>query len=541
MPDIQDLIQIAPFVALAAGALIVIAVDLIVPEGKGRPWAYGTAVGALLLTAWYLWELWPEAMHGGERLSSFFGAMWSDPLSMVLALLLTGVALFVVLMSLANPGRDMAGYLSLVLFAVLGMMVMGGAGDLMVLFLALEVFSMAIYALVAFQRERPESREGAFKYFLLGSLASGFLLYGFALIYGATGTINLALIAQYAAAGTVAPLFQAGFGLAVVGFAFKMALVPFHFWAPDAYEAAPTAVTGFMSVGTKAAALVALVRFLWATVPVGADLTARYMLPVAVLAGVSMIVGSLGALFQTNMKRLLAYSGITHAGYLLMPLITLEPEGLALSMFYLFAYMFMTMGAFSVLSALEARGEIGIDLDANAGLYTRQPWLAGLMALFFLAMAGMPPTIGFTGKLLLVGGGIRAGQGGLVAALVISTGISAWVYLRVVMTMFRRTDGAEAPAPLLGRAEAAAPAEIAAGTEESGDAPGAAPDELSGEVAGVGSAVAGPVADDGEQWGKAWVHTGIGIALLLTATGTVLLGMFPNGLLNMLQELLLSR
>lgn len=521
MPDIQDLIHIAPFVALAAGALIVIAVDLIVPEGKGRPWAYGTAVGALLMTAWYLVGLWPDAMHGDVPLTPFLGAVLSDPLSMVLAALLTVVATFVVLMSLANPGRDMAGYLSLILFATLGMMVLGGAGDLMVLFLALEVFSMALYALVAFQRDSASSREGAFKYFLLGSVASGFLLYGFALIYGATGKISLEAIAQYVQAGSIAPLFQAGFGLALVGFAFKMALVPLHFWAPDAYEAAPTAVTGFMSVGTKAAALVALVRFLWATVPTDAAIAAKYMLPLAVLAGLSMIFGSLGALFQTNMKRLLAYSGITHAGYLLMPLITLQPDGLGLSMYYLIAYMFMTLGAFTVLSALRARGEIGTKLEANSGLYARQPWLAGLMALFFLAMAGMPPTIGFTGKLLLIGGGLQAGQGALVAALIVSTGISAFVYLRVVMTMFRRTEDSVDVA-----------VQVAAAAEQGGVA-----------VAGnPGPAAAVVVDDDSEKpWADAWVHTGIGVALLLAAVGTLVFGMFPETLLDTLQQLLPMR
>lgn len=506
MPDIQDLINIAPYVALAAGALIVIAVDLIVPEGKGRPWAYGTAVGALLLTGWYLAELWPKAMHGASSPTSFLGSVLSDPLSVVLAAILSVVGLFVVLMSLANPGRDMAGYLSLVLFATLGMMVLGGAGDLMVLFLALEVFSMALYALVAFQRERASSREGAFKYFLLGSVASGFLLYGFALMYGATGTINLVSIAEYVRAGVIGPLFHAGFAMALVGFAFKMALVPFHFWAPDAYEAAPTAVTGFMSVGTKAAALVALVRFLWAAVPTDAELTARYMLPLALLAGLSMVFGSLGAVFQNNMKRLLAYSGIAHAGYLLMPLITLQPDGLALSLFYLVAYMFMTLGAFTVLSALEARGELGVDLDGNTGLYERQPWLAGLMALFFLAMAGMPPTIGFTGKLLLIGGGLQAGQGGLVAALIVSTGISAFVYLRVVITMFRRVD--------VDGTQPGAFAPIAGGSGE------------------------GTVADGDKPWAEAWVHTGIGVALLLAAVGTIVFGIFPETLLNTLQHLL---
>lgn len=503
MPGVSDLINIAPLVALTAGALVVIAVDLIVPEKYARPWAYGTAVGAVLLTGWYLAGLW-QAVQAGP-VTSFFGAVVSDKLSVMLAALLLVTTLLVVLMSLANRERDMAGYLSLILFAAVGMMVLGGAGDLMVLFVSLEVFSLGLYALIAFQRERVASREGAFKYFLLGSVASGFLLYGFALIYGATGAISLEGIAAYAAAGDIGPLYHAGFALAIVGFAFKMALVPFHMWAPDAYQAAPTPVTAFMAVGTKAAALVALVRFLWAVVPLDAGLADKYMAPLAVLAVLSMLVGSLGALFQTNLKRLLAYSGITHAGYLLMPLIALQQNGIRLSLFYLFAYMFMSIGAFAVISALQLRGEQGDELEANAGLYARRPWLAGLLALFFLAMAGMPPTAGFTGKLLLVGGGLQAGAAWLVGALVVSTGLSAYAYLRVVLTAYRRVGEPEA-----GLAEMA---------------PMAGGDGTNG----------------GAAWSSAWSNVGIGAVLVIAVVGTLALGLFPDSLLNALEGLLALR
>lgn len=503
MPGITDLINIAPLVALTAGALIVILVDLIVPEKYARPWAYGTAVTAVLLTGWYLSDLWIAVQAG--PLTPFFGAFLSDKLSVVLAALVLVTTLLVVLMSLAHRQRDMAGYLSLVLFAAVGMMVLGGAGDLMVLFVALEVFSLGLYALIAFQRERAVAREGAFKYFLLGSVASGFLLYGFALIYGATGAISLEQIAAYAAVGPIAPLYQAGFALAVVGFAFKLALVPFHSWAPDAYQAAPTPVTAFMAVGTKAAALVAFIRFIWTVVPLDVHLAGRYMAPLAVLAVLSMLVGSLGALFQTNLKRLLAYSGITHAGYLLMPIITLEQAGIRLSLFYLFAYMFMSVGAFAVISALQVRGEQGDELEALYGLYTRRPWLAGLLALFFLAMAGMPPTAGFTGKLLLISGGLQSGAGGLVATLVISTGISAYAYLRVVLTAFRRT--------------------------------GEATDEFVGMVPMAG----GDGTDARAAWSAAWTDVGIGAALFIAVVGTLALGLFPDSLLQALEGLLALR
>lgn len=502
MPGITDLINIAPLVALTVGALVVIAVDLLVPEKLARPWAYGTSVVAVLLTGWYWADLW-RAVQAGP-LTSFFGAFVSDKLSVALMGMLLVATLLVVLMSMANRERDMAGYLSLILFAAVGMMVLGGAGDLMVLFVSLEVFSLGLYALIAFQRNRVESREGAFKYFLLGSMASGFLLYGFALIYGATGAISFADIAAYTAAGDITPLYHAGFALALVGFAFKLALVPFHMWAPDAYEAAPTPVTAFMAVGTKGAALVAFVRFVWAVVPPAADLAGKYMAPLAVLAVLSMLLGSLATLFQTNLKRLLAYSGITHAGYLLMPVIALQADGMRLSMYYLFGYMFMSLGAFAVIAALQVRGEQGDELEAYHGLYTRRPWLAGVLAFFFLAMAGMPPTVGLTGKLLLVSGGLQAGAGGLVATLVVSTAISAYAYLRVVLTAFRPvgegTDAVTAMAPLGG---------------------------------GDGT--------NGAAWSKAWVDVGIGAVLVVTVIGTLGLGLLPETLLSALEGLLPPR
>jgi len=503
VPGITDLNNIAPLVALTAGALVVILVDLIAPKRLARPWAYGAAVTAVLLTGWYLSDLWRAVQTG--PLTPFFGAVLSDRLSVVLAAFLLLAALSVLLMSAAHRERDMAGFLSLVLFGAVGMMVLGGAGDLMVLFVSLEVFSLGLYALIAFQRERAAAREGAFKYFLLGSVASGFLLYGFALIYGATGTISLAGIAAYASAGGIAPLYHAGFALAVVGFAFKLALVPFHMWAPDAYEAASPPITAFMAVGTKGAALVALARFVWSAVPHDAGLAGKYMAPLAVLAVLSMLVGSLSAIFQTNLKRLLAYSGITHAGYLLIPIIALQQDGMRLSMFYLFGYMFMTVGAFAVISALQFRGEQGDELEANLGLWQRRPWLAGLLAFFFLAMAGMPPTAGLTGKLFLIGGGLQAGAGGLVAALVVSTAISAYAYLRVVLAAFR--PAAEGP----------------------GQLPAMAP------MAG------GDGADETGPWSRAWTDVGLGAVLAVAVLGTLALGLFPEALLSYLEGLLPPR
>src|SRR5690606_18797795 len=316
-------------------------------------------------------------------------------------------------------------------------------------------------------------------------------------------------IAAYAAAGHLSPLYHAGFALALVGFAFKLALVPFHTWAPDAYQAAPAPVAGLMAAGTKAAALVALARFLWAVVPAG-EWTAKYLLPLAVLSGLSMIVGSLATLFQTNVKRLLAYSSITHAGYLVMPLVALQPAGLRVSLYYLFGYMLMSLGAFAVIAALQRQGEPGDELETYEGLYARKPWLTMLLAFFFLALAGMPPTVGMTGKLLLVGGGLQAGAGWLVAALVVSTAISAYAYLRVVLAAFRTA--------------------------------GAAVVAAAGSSVGVasGEAVAGAEEESGE-WSFAWADIGLGVVFALTVAGVLALGLLPETFLTALEGLLPPR
>lgn len=505
MPGITDLNIIAPLVALTAGGLVVIVADLVTPRRLARPWTYGVAAAAVLVTAWYVADAW-QAVQAGP-LTAFAGAVVVDKLSVALAGFLLVAALSVVLMSAADRERDMSGFLSLILLGAAGMTVLGAAGSLMVLFVSLEVFSLGLYALIAFHRERSEAREGAFKYFLLGSVASGFLLYGFALMYGATGTLSLAGLAEYAAAGAISPLYHGGFALAVVGFAFKLALVPFHMWAPDAYQAATPAVTAFMAVGTKGAALAALARFAWAAVPHDPQLAGKYMAPLAVLAVLSMLAGSLSALFQNNLKRLLAYSGITHAGYLLIPIIALQDNGMRLTVFYLFGYMFMTLGAFAVITALQFRGEQGDDLLANEGLWQRRPWMAGLLAFFFLAMAGMPPTAGLTGKLLLIGGGLQAGAGGLIATLIVSTAISAYAYLRVVLAAFRPAGA--------GRDEATAAAMAPMGGGDGTDAP--------------------------SPWSSAWIDVGLGVVLATAVAGTLALGVFPETLLSALEGLLPPR
>jgi len=339
------------------------------------------------------------------------------------------------------------------------MMAMVAAGDLITLFVGLELLSLSLYVLVGFSRRGTSAREGAFKYFVLGSVAAGFLLYGFALLYGEVGSVLLSDLAAHWQSGAAALGGRArmGIALAVVGFAFKLALVPFHAWAPDAYQGAPTPIAAFMAVGTKVAAFAALFRFLSASVP--SPQLAAVMVPLGILAVLSMAVGSLGAMVQAEFKRLLAYSAIAHAGYLVLALSHRSVEAVTAGFLYLVAYGLTSLGAFAVLLWVTRGYRDGGRLETFHGLYYRNPWPAIALTLFLLSMAGVPPTGGFVGKWLLVLAGVRSGAWLMITGLALTTGISAYVYLRVVKAMFsREAAGAAQAGPASVAAEEAAAA-----------------------------------------------------------------------------------
>lgn len=434
---------LAPLLALAAGALVVLVLDLILPAPAARPWWLAATLGAFALAGFYAAGLW------GRNGAAFAGSFRADNFSLAFLLIFAGTGIATVLLSLQRREDDLSGYLALVLWAAMGMAVLAGAGSFLTVFLGLEILSLALYVLVAFAPGQPAGWEAAIKYFLLGSAAAGFLLFGFALVYGATGSMDLARVAAWVAqqGGGLPLYFKVGAALALAGYAFKLALVPFHVWVPDVYEGAPTAVTAFMSVGTKAAAFAALARFLLAT----GGRAAQFVPPLAVLAGLSMLIGALGALKQTNLKRILAYSGIGHAGYLFMALPGLA-QGLGAGTYYLFAYLFMNTGAFAVLLYLDSQGEDGASLETYSGLYYRQPVLAAAMSLFLFALAGLPPTAGFAGKFLLAVAAGQAGAWGLLAALIVTTGISAYIYIRIILLMMRKEGAAARRQPAAARA-----------------------------------------------------------------------------------------
>jgi NADH-quinone oxidoreductase subunit N len=347
-------------------------------------------------------------------------------------------------------------YYALILFAVAGMMVMAMAGDLIVFFLGLEAMSIAVYALTGTRGNDPRAAEAALKYFLMGSFATGFLLFGIAMVYGATGSVALTDLAHAVSIDDAVanqPLLALGIVLIIIGFAFKVAAVPFHMWAPDVYEGAPTPVTGFMAVAVKAAAFVALLR----VVMVGLKVQNQIEEPIwitllTLLATLTVVGGNVLALVQQNVKRMLAYSSISHAGYALIGIVAAargeESAGVAV-LFYLTAYTFMTLGAFGVLAFLE-RSDGGNEAErfgAFAGIGYKHPALGFAMAVFMIALGGLPPTAGFFGKLYLFSAAIRAGETPLALVGIFGSIISVYYYLRVIVAFYMRDVPEPGPLP----------------------------------------------------------------------------------------------
>lgn len=329
-------------------------------------------------------------------------------------------------------------YYSLILFSTLGMMIMASAGDLITVYLGLELMALSTYILAGFIRYDVKSNEAAMKYFLLGAFASALLLYGTSMIYGLTGTTNLRGIAYYILMRGLSdnPVLILSLALFAVAFSFKIAAVPFHMWAPDAYEGAPTSITAFMSVGPKAAGFAVLGRvFLTGFVGPSSVHWTTILIPVAVL---TIAVGNIVALSQTNIKRMLAYSSIAHAGYALLGLIARTPDGLASLMSYLLIYAFMNIGAFAVIIMLRSEGFKGENISDFEGLSKSHPLAAALMLVFMFSLTGIPPTAGFMGKFYLFWSAINAGYTYLVVIAVIFSAISAYFYLRIVMYMYMR-------------------------------------------------------------------------------------------------------
>jgi NADH-quinone oxidoreductase subunit N len=433
----HDYAPILPQVVVLAGAMLLVLLEPFTPPERkrqsGRLAVVTAAVAATVLSL--------EGLH--PRRTVFHGMFVADGFSYFFQWLFFVIAAVSSLISMRFNEResiDRGEYYSLLLLASSGMSLMAASGDLVLTFLGLEILSMATYVLAGFKRADARGNEAALKYFLLGSFASAFLLYGIALIYGSTATTNYALIRQVTALqGEVPATLRVGLGLLLVGFGFKVAIVPFHAWAPDVYEGAPTPVTAFMTVGPKAAGFAALVRVLVEALPaLERDWTA--LLWVSSLA--TMVVGNVVALLQTNVKRLLAYSAIAHAGYILVGLVAHNRTGLQGVLFYLLVYTIMNLGAFSIILSFSRKGDSRVNLADYAGLGRRDPVAAAVLSVCLISLAGLPPMAGFTAKLYLFSAAIRDGYVGLAIVGVLTSVVSVFYYFRLMVVMYMQEPAA---------------------------------------------------------------------------------------------------
>lgn len=440
MPDL-NLHIIAPEIIIVITGMAVLIAGLFMKRERNERLA-ALSLAGLVVAGIAIVRLWDT-----QNVIGLEGMAMADRFALFLAGVFIVIAALTVLISVAYPpirAVERGEYYALVLFATAGMMLMAAGTDLIVLFLGLEMFSICLYILAGFLRPRESSEESALKYFLLGAFASGFLLYGIALTFGATGETNLAEIAVFLVeAGLRTPMLLLGLGLILVGFGFKIAMAPFHMWTPDVYEGAPTTITAFMAAGTKTAGFAALLRILTQAFP---TLQADWVPILGVLAVVTMTLGNVVAIWQNNIKRMLAYSSIAHAGYILVAVTAATNEALSAALYYLLVYALMNLGAFAVIVALGRRDREYVSVSDFSGLSAKQPALAAVMALFMLALTGFPPTGGFVGKFYIFRAAVNADLVILAVFGVLNSVVSAYYYLRIVVLMYMAEPVVE-PAP----------------------------------------------------------------------------------------------
>jgi NADH-quinone oxidoreductase subunit N len=423
---------ILPELILVGVGIFVLLYDALYPQRHHASMALLSLAGVAAAAAASL-ALW--RWHGAATVLG--GMVAADRFAVFFRLVLLSVAGLAVLLSyhyLERADEARGEYYALLLFATAGMTLIASAADLIVVFLALEILSLSLYLLTGFSFRRLASVEASMKYFLLGAFSSAFFLYGIALTYGAAGTTNLNVIAGRLS-GQIGPLALAlgGAGLLAAGFGFKVAAVPFHMWTPDAYQGAPTSVTAFMSAGTKVAAFAAFVRvFNVAFNPLIWD----WRPFVWALAAVTIVVGSVLAIAQTNIKRLLAYSSIAHAGFILVGVTAATQQGIEGVMFYLAVYAAMILGSFGVVMIVSMRGEAHLSLSSYAGLARRDPFAAAVLSVFMLSLAGIPPAAGFIAKVSVFSAAVRAGYWPLVLIAVVGSVVAAFYYIRVIVLMY---------------------------------------------------------------------------------------------------------
>lgn len=433
-----NMLAIMPSLILCGFGMGLLLINVFLPRGTTLHAVWISLIG-LAVTGVYVYSGWGNPQYG------FNDAVALDNFAGFFNITLLASAALTILMSddyLRREGYPVSEYYPLILFTTAGAMWMVSGTDMMTIFLGLEVMSISLYVLAGFFRGQLRSNEAGLKYFLLGAFSTGFLLYGVALIYGVTGSTKLSEIGIYLNAHSSLlgnPMTLAGLILLSIGFLFKIAAAPFHMWTPDVYEGAPTPITAFMSAGPKAAAFAAFLRIMeYCFFSLKGDWTEMFW----VLAVLTMVVGNVIAIAQTNIKRMLAYSSIAHAGYALVGLVAANEIGYSGILFYMLAYTFMNLGAFAVLVLAGKKGEDNLTLEGFAGFGFKRPFLGVAMSIFLFSLMGLPPTAGFAGKFYIFAGAIKAGYIWLAVIGVLNSAVSLYYYLRIMVYMYFR-DPAE--------------------------------------------------------------------------------------------------
>ena len=448
----SDLLAVSPLLIVILTAMVVLMVDLALPRDRKSACVAVSLVG-LAIAAYFCYALWDKTNY---ILTGFNGTVVADDFAVAFQAILIIVAALSILLSekyIQQKGINHGEYYALLLFSTSGAMLMATSRELITIFIGLEVLSIALYILSGFARTEARSEESAMKYFLLGSFSSAFFLYGIALVYGGTGATRLDTLTTVPLASLMSSYAVAGFALLLIGLGFKAAIVPFHSWTPDVYEGAPTSVTAFMSAGAKCGAFAALIRVAIVLLPLSSIFHDVFW----VLAILTMVVGNFVAIVQSNIKRMLAYSSIAHAGYILVGLLagssayaaadpSIRTEAYAGVLFYILAYTFMNLGAFGVLILLARRGDELNNIEDLQGLAQTQPWAAAIMALFMFSLAGVPPAAGFFGKFYVFIAAVHAHQYSLAVIGLVASVVGAAYYLKIVYTMYFQPAKREYPA-----------------------------------------------------------------------------------------------
>ncbi len=427
-----DLISLAPVLVLSVFGMMVLITDLFI--GKDKSILVFMSLTGLLMAAISSLAKFNLPVH------SFNGAYVVDHLSVFFTFIFCISSAMAILLSVDFNKREeikVGEYYSLILFCTVGMVVLASSTDMIMIFLGIEIISISLYILAGVRRKDIKSNEAALKYFLLGAFATGFLLYGMALIYGSTGSTKLAIISKVISEGQIIsePLMLMGVVLLIIGFSFKVAAVPFHMWAPDVYQGAPTPVTAFMAVGPKAASLAAFYRIMTEAMP---ELSYSWEILLCIVSVLSMFIGNLGAIMQTNIKRLIAFSSVSHVGYLLIAIIAKSSLSSSSLMFYMLTYAFMIFGVFGIVILLGKKGEENLEIENYSGLAYKHPIIALTMTIFLLSLGGLPPLAGFVAKFYIFSAALKEGYLILVIIAVLNSAISFYYYLKVIVFMYMK-------------------------------------------------------------------------------------------------------